>query len=266
MLKMKSRTSNQSPNPECLVASAFSTIRVLLAATVSSIVLTLSVAIRVAPAQGAPPNAAPGVPPSSVELTNSPIKDLGNGRFQLGKVILDKKARTVTIPTVVNMNSGLVEYFLVSNTGKLHESILRTEAEPYHIHVAMLLLGAKGATAADPADFYDPRKPIPGDKVSLEATWQAGEKKMRTTADELVNNTQSKQTMSKGPWIFNGSQVIDGSFVAQREGSIISIMADPYALINNPRKGREDDEIWFASTNALPPLSAPVDVIVRLQQ
>ena len=33
-----------------------------------------------------------------------------------------------------------MEYFLVASWGKTHESILKTDTEPFRIHLAMLLL------------------------------------------------------------------------------------------------------------------------------
>ena len=63
--------------------------------------------------------AAQDQPPGSTapadEGTNAPVKDLGNGQLQIGKVIVNPRERTVTFPTLVNMNNGLVEYFLVSD-------------------------------------------------------------------------------------------------------------------------------------------------------
>src|SRR5687768_133237 len=78
--------------------------------------------------------------------TNAPIKDLGEGRLQIGSVTVDSKQKTLTFPALVNMTTGLVEYLVVTTGGKVHESLLRTDAEPFHIHTAMLLLGLKQLT------------------------------------------------------------------------------------------------------------------------
>ena len=52
---------------------------------------------------------------------------------------------------------------------------------------------------------------------------------------------------------------------AQREGSIVSLIADPNALVNNPRKDRENDELWIMNTEAIPPVGAPVRVSFTLE-
>jgi hypothetical protein len=130
----------------------------------------------------------------------------------------------------------------------------------------MLLLGAKAAMNADPSAFNDPRKKVPGDEVSIELSWNEGKRNVQKRADELVQDYRSGKVISKGPWIYNGSHIIDGGFVAQREGSIVTLISDAFALINNPRVGRENDEIWFASTNRVPPLNTPVEVTIKLEK
>jgi len=71
--------------------------------------------------------------------------------------------------------------------------------------------------------------------------------------------------MSKGEWIYNGSTVFEGTFIAQQDGSIVSVMVDPDALINNPRPGRENDKIWSIIRKGLPPLNSPIQVTIQLQ-
>ena len=62
---------------------------------------------------------------------------------------IDKEKKTVTFPAEINMQSGMVEYLMVTDKGKTHESLLSTKIEPYDIQVAMLLLGIKPAAAAE---------------------------------------------------------------------------------------------------------------------
>ena len=215
-------------------------------------------------AQQPVPLTPPPDPAAPDKMPEASVKPLADGRLQIGKVILDKKERTLTLPAEVNMRTGVVEYFLVSKTGKLHESVLRTDVEPYHVHVAMLLLGAKAAMETEPSDFYDPSKEIPGDKISIEIVVKDGEVAKKVRAEEFVQNLESKKPMSQGPWAYNGSHIVGGTFVAQREGSFISLISDAYSLINNPRTGRENDEIWSADEKVVPPVNAAVEVIIHL--
>ena len=70
--------------------------------------------------------------------------------------------------------------------------------------------------------------------------------------------------MTRGEWRYNGSRVVEGNFLGQREGSIVAVIADPDALSNNPRPGRDNDQIWQVHTNAVPPVGTPVRITIQL--
>ena len=203
---------------------------------------------------------------------NVPLKEIHPGIFQLGDVKIDKRRRTVSFSAVMNLRQGPMEYLLVSSWGKVHESILRTETEPYRIHVAMLLLGAKGAGTNEedavevPGSFvsHPSNVRIPGDEITLDVKWKENGKVTRKKAEELIFNSKSKSVLRKGDWVYNGSLLEGHSFLAQREGSIVSLVTDPEALINNAVPGHDDDTIWTVNTNSLPSAGAPVEVIIKL--
>jgi hypothetical protein len=202
-------------------------------------------------------------PPSTTAPTNAPIREISPGLFQVGKVTIDKNKRTASFPAVLNINdAAAIEYLVVTDGGKIHESAFRTTAEPYHINLALLLLGATGAgTNTFPRTNS---QPIPGDKIQLEVSWVNLEKTVRLPAERLIENRVTKTPMATGPWIYTGSQLYEGTFLAQAEGSIISVIIDPVAIINNPRAGAEDDELWQVRTNELPPLNWPLEITIRV--
>ena len=223
--------------------------------------------------------------PLPVRETNAPIKSVGAGVYELGAVRLDKVQKSISFPAAINMNEGLIEYWLVSSGGKLHESLLRTEVEPYQIHLAMLLVGAQAGATNLPAPNREakPSSPQPtffsktnlpanlntsklvGDRVSLSMSWNGSGREKSCQADETVLNQQTKALMSRGDWVYNGSRVIEGNFIAQRDRSIVSIISDPDALINNPRPGRETDEIWQVNSTNVPPVGTVVQVTIKME-
>lgn len=224
--------------------------------------LLLAVLIRIV-AQEKEPLTPPTVSaPAAAAVTNMPLKQVGPGQFELGQVRLDKRERTVSFPAVLNMSEALIEYFVVTSSGKTHESLLRTDVQPYHVHLAMLLLGAKGAGTNQFPERPD--QPLPGDKVTVELSWKRDGKEKRGPAEEWVHNRLTQSPMSKGHWVYNGSRVHEGMFLAQEAGSVISLIEDPDALINNPRPGRENDEAWEVHRTDLPPLNSPVRVTIKL--
>ena len=187
-------------------------------------------------------------------------KEVAPGIFELGKIRIDKHKRSIEFPAVVNMKEGLAEYLLVSTQGKVHESVLRTDVEPFQIHVAMLLLGARGAQT----NFFQPAKPPPGEPITIEVGWKGLFSRKRVPAEEMVIDRAKNKPMSKGAWVYTGSFQYEGMFIAQESGSIISVISDPEALINNPRDRREDDDNWVINSKVVPDAETLVTVTITV--
>src|ERR1051325_132387 len=193
---------------------------------------------------------------------NPPVRPLGHGLFQIGEVTLDKSNRTVRFRGVVNLRDETVEYAVVHKTGKTHESIFRTDARPQDIHVAMLLLGVRPAMTNT---FGDDGKAAPkGDEVTLQVCWTNHGTRTVCPMEDVTLNRETKQTLSRGVWIYNGSNFSESAFTAERDGSIISLHIDPDALINNPRPGRENDDLHVPNARMLPALGSSVEITIRL--
>ena len=196
--------------------------------------------------------------------TNAPVRSLGRGMFQIGHVTLDISNRTVRFPAAVQLRDETVEYAVVHKTGKTHESIFRTDAVPQDIQVAMLLLGAKAVMTN--SFGADGRSSPRGEKIWIEASWTNGHGRASAPLEELVLNKETGQSLPRGEWIYNGSNFSEGAFTAQRDGSIISIHIDPDALMNNPRSGRENDDLHAPNRAKLPPIGTLGEITLRLEK
>ncbi|MCC7374413.1 MAG: hypothetical protein IT581_07140 [Verrucomicrobiales bacterium] len=217
-----------------------------------------------------PPPAQPPPATATAAMTNMLLRPVAPGIFEVGQVRLDTTTRTVSFPAVVNARQGPMEYLIVTPYGSTHESVLRTEVEPYHIHIAVLLLGAKGETntVQNPPptqQVADPwTQPIHGDPVHLEFAWEQNGTTRTCAAEDWVFNLATQSAMSRGSWTYNGSLVHRGLFRAQIDGAIASLIASPSALVNNSRKGADNDDIWTVNTNALPDIGTRVTALIHL--
>jgi hypothetical protein len=202
--------------------------------------------------------------PPSLVLSNAPLRRVSEGVYELGGVRLDKTKRALSFPCSVNMSEGTVEYALVHRTGKVHESVLKTEVNPAQIHLACLLL----SPVEPPKVPIDPRTPreLRGPRLKIWAEWRLNDVAKRVPLEEMIFNTLTKRPMSRGPWAYSGSRVVQGAFLAERDGSIVTIITDPDALINSPRPGRDDDEIWTVNKEATPPVGTPVQVTLSFAE
>ena len=191
------------------------------------------------------------------------IKEVGPGILQVGTVRLDKDKREISLPVMVNMNEGPMEYLVVTGKGKTHESLLVTSAEPFHLQVAMLLINCKGSNGKLIPE--DESKAIPGEPVVIELRWKAGKKEKKSRLEKFISRAD-KKPIKEGPFIFNGSRMFDGSFLAQRDGSIVSLITDNSAQFNNPRVGRGDDDMWRPQSKGLPPLDSNGTLVIRVMK
>jgi hypothetical protein len=192
------------------------------------------------------------------------IEKVSPGIFRIGDVLINKKERSVSFPAEVNMDRGLLEYLLVRVGGKTHESLLRTKVEPYLLQVAFLLLGYEG-TNNPLAGQGDPRKPT-GDAVEIIVTRadSTGKPAPVDYTGWMCKIIDNKRVNIPGlQWVYTGSVVHDGRFIAQMEGSIIALYHDPAALVDNTSQGGESDRIWFVSEGATPPVGTPVTVTIK---
>jgi hypothetical protein len=204
------------------------------------------------------------------------LREISPGIFEYHGVRLDKKDRRISFPGTVNQREGLIEYLLVNEKGKAHESLLATSVLPLDIHLAMLLVGLKEdqiANANEPVPpsaidsaYLRSAPPLKGAAVRLSVSWTENGQRREISPDEWIFNLQTNRTMTPGPWTYNGSLVQDGVFLATQELSIVAVITDPTALVNNPRAGYDNDEIWQVRDKVVPPLDTPVEISMTLAE
>ena len=197
----------------------------------------------------------------------------GPDHFTVGHITVDKKTRTVRFPAVVNLSEGALEYLLVTDKGKTHESLFSTTISPFQLNIAMLLIGgsptreiAELPPAQISAGTLKSAPEIKGDPVEILVAWtprDTGEPQ-QIDATEWIGCRLLKTPVATGPWIYTGSAIYKKRFLAQEDGSIIALVTDPAALINNPRPGHDDDTVWSVLKGNAPAVGTPVEIILRL--
>jgi hypothetical protein len=168
------------------------------------------------------------------------------------------------------MVEQIIEYALVTSDGKRHESLLTTDAQPRDLHVAALLLGVKPSANLAGTNLL---MGAGQSTVEVEVTWPIHGGVRRVPLHQLVGQLKNPdpaatlreiQPLEAGPWLYNGSELKPGRFEAQVEGSFISLISDPAALINNPRPSRLNDKLHVPNKSQLPSLNTSVQVVIRV--
>jgi hypothetical protein len=193
-----------------------------------------------------------------------PIEQVGPGILRLGEIQIHKDTRSIVFPAQVNMDQGLLEYLIVRSSGKVHESLLRTEVDPFHLQIAFLLLGFEGTDR--PIAHQGSREIPTGDPIEIAIAYRGGEgQELRIKAEDWVANKIENQLRDVGTlkWVYTGSKIFDGRFLAQVEGSIVALWHDPVVLVDNASPGGESNRIWFSKEGTVPPVGTAVTVIIK---
>jgi hypothetical protein len=210
---------------------------------------------------------AEGEPPATPA-----IKKIGEHLYSLGEIKFDAQSREIRFPVVVNMREGgPIEYVLVRETGKVHESIFVTAISPMELQIVLKLLkyqggfgdifnkllapealAAEGGSAADRGEGVDASFLVDGAANGSEVA-----------ISEFVVDGGSAEAMPPGPWIYTGSVVEGGTFMAEAEGSMFAVYLDHLALFNCNREGADDDDRWGARTSAIPEIGTKGVFLIR---
>ncbi|MBL1214950.1 MAG: hypothetical protein HND52_16440 [Ignavibacteriae bacterium] len=197
----------------------------------------------------------------STDEKNSIIK-LNKNEYKLGNLLLDIDANKITIPGIINMNEGIIEVFACSPGGKLHESLIVANILPYHLQVALLLLGI------NPTDINDVKITESLEKfgqIEIIVKWKIDDEETEMRAEKLIWNLSQGKPMQEVNWLFIGSKTINGVFVANDNKSLITTFNDPYTIIENPLSTRINDELYEVNKTLLPPIGTPVELVLNVK-
>lgn len=216
-------------------------------------------------------------PPKKPQASKEPldpkkaIQRVEGDRYKCGIIEFDQKTREIRIPCKVNMHEGPLEYALVHESGKTHESLLSTAARPLELNIVLLLLNWRKSDA-----FFDFSKPDqggvpvknaknpPASQVEVHVAWKDKEGKDQSgRIEQWMRQIEKRAKVTEVPWIYTGSVILpDGRWLAEESGSIMALYVDPGSMFNNPREGNELDDVWIADAG-VPVKETPVTVILK---
>ena len=211
-------------------------------------------------------------PPPAPPASQPTVKTMGPNEFEVGGIRFNGQTREIRLPAVVNIKEAPIEYLLVHETGKVHESVLRTGVKASDLQVALLLChyeaGTEGLAHPEAPEELTPIKPLalknPGAnrlKISLE--WKVdGTQKTAPLSNWMRDINTYKPAPDLETWIFSGSYVDEDGFAADRDGSFVSAYLDRNAMINSPAKRNWDDSAWISNPAAIPAEGTEVTVII----
>ncbi len=219
--------------------------------------------------EGKPPEGE--TKPAPAKMEKPEVKKIGESRFRLGDIEFDAKTKEISIPVIVNMQQGgPIEYILVNEKGKVHESIFTTTASPMALQLAMKLLKFQSGNgdlfnvrlAEEEKAEKSGKKEDRGQEFQLTVKFEGKEEEVAVHT-LVLDGADVGETMTEGGWVYSGSAVANGSFLAEVEGSFIAVYLDDLAMFNMSRDGADNDERWAANDHLLPEVGKKGTLILK---
>jgi len=210
-------------------------------------------------------------PDQPMEPMKPAIEKIGETKYRIGDVEFDRKTREIRFPAKVNMKSGLLEFLIVHQNGKVHESLLATESSAIHINLAFTLLrympskelyyklSKTGGLSDQLYEETDEVKAASRFRIDLE--WIDNGKQRRVSANEWVMHDVKADAMPQKPWVFGGSSFHNGKFVPEMTGSYVAIFVTNDAFANYPGEDNFDDTVWSVYSARVPEVDTNVTVV-----
>ena len=213
------------------------------------------------------------------------VENLGDGWFKLGDIRFHRHTGEIVFPAEINQQEDILEYLIVQETGKTHESLLRTAISPTHLQAVLLLLrypmsrdeleNLMRRPSADPdAIPWVPPQPTEEEMERFHASRvhfyirpkpeDDGEEPEDIPIFDWVLYTENTEA---GPddflMVFNGSAEVPAGFSAELSGSIAANYFDRGAMFNLIHDDAWLDTVWFPMPEIVPNIGTPVDVVIR---
>jgi len=212
------------------------------------------------------------VPPALAQTPEPPppvvgaVKPLGQDRYQIGRIVVDKRTHRFTVPGRVHALDKPLEYLATSPGGrKAYEALLELDASGSEFNLACILIGLERdpkVAANRPPDAAT----VFGQRVAMAVAWTQEGQRRQITAAEALFNAEAKAKVESVEWVYTGSFTsIDGSrFASDFTGTLISLIRDPTGLVEAVSGIGLGPYGSIRSSAALPPEGSAIELIVEL--
>jgi hypothetical protein len=171
---------------------------------------------------------------SPAPAANPKMVSLGGERYQIGAIVVDRKARRFALPARVHVLNKPLEYLLTTKGGmKEYETLLETDVTGTEFNLACILLGLERDPTLEPYMQFS-QKRVAGPRVEVTITRKDGDRAATMNAGEVLFDTDAKPG-EPVEWVYVGSQKHwqDGRFAADVTGTLIGFVHDPNTIVES---------------------------------
>jgi hypothetical protein len=204
----------------------------------------LTFALLTASAQGAP--------------TTAPVGKLPH-------IEVDVRQKQVRVECEAVRADYPLEFLAVVRNGNEYESIVRSDAKPSDLHLALLMLGLK---PGEPVHYSESTKtwlPPTGPPIVIWFEYDKDGKHEKVPATRWMRDLHTKHEPPAFSWVFTGSKTMsDGTYAADPTGYLISVINNELSVLDVPdlkARALEARELE-RNPDTEPPTGTPVTMIL----
>ena len=165
--------------------------------------------------------------------TAGELNPLGQERFQIARIVVDRRARSFTVPGRVLALGKPLEYLATTPGGmKAYESLVELDTTGSEFNLACILIGLE----RDPGPWRRSGPgPLVGPRVATSLAWTDGTTRRRVSAAEALLNPEAGVNPESVEWVYTGAPASDGQarFAADVTGTLIGFVPDPNCVIQS---------------------------------
>ncbi len=151
-------------------------------------------------------------------IADCKIKMLPNGDMKMGGVTLHIKKEMLSFSAKTEVIEDMpTEVLVCTDRGRIHETIFVSEIRPFHFQTLLHALGAENGARVPTEKF-----PKQGDFLRVHVEWKMADgKTMREPIEYFMKDEAGKKLKVEPRWVFVGSGMHKGSFIADWSGDVI---------------------------------------------
>ena len=188
------------------------------------------------------------------------IEKLPDGNYKLDAVTIRTAKGELAFPARFVLKEGALEVIIAKPEGRLHETLLVTETSAVKIQTALYLLKARnGARSKDKPGLRQ------GTLVDIDIEWTDDNGvSQREPIEGWIQDRRTNAPMKRIGWVFTGSGIHQGQFLADAEGNIVINWSQGATVLDSPDPESEDDTLHTVNSSKPQPMLHPdITVVFR---
>jgi hypothetical protein len=184
---------------------------------------------------------------------------------KLPHIAVDVKTREVRVDCEAVKADYPLEFLSVLSNTNEYEAVVRSDAKPSDLHLALLMIGLKPGQPVHYSESTKAWLPPTGPPVDIWFEYQKDGKSIKVPAYRWMRDVKTKKQAPPMAWVFTGSRVMDDhTYAADATGCLIGVINNEYSVLDVPAlKSRAlEAREYERNPDLIPPTGTPVTMIL----